>query len=488
VIAVAIFAIATVVLIAVVVSDERTDVKLVPGAGTGSDHFDPLAFRGDSAASLERSAAAGVSHVLYAKSPGGATVSARRTDGWRREVEAAAARFRLDPDLLEAIVLLESAGRPDVVAGHHLESAAGLTQILAETAVNLLRMRVDLAASRRLTRRIGNADKRGDTAAVRRLRLARRRVDERFDPAKALAGTGRYLALARQRFGREDLAVASYHMGIGNLETALRAYADEEEDPIDEVVDRGELSYARLFFDSTPLLHTAAYDQLAKLGDDSATYLWRVLAAREILRLYREEPAELARLEALHSRKASAEETLHPRGSTEVFDTPDDLVRAGRARRLVALPPSLGTHFVSVDKRMGEFAPRLRQRPVIYRALRPEALALLAYLGTGVKAMSGDAPLIVTSAARDRAYQRLLTDSNGEATRGYSLHTTGYAFDVLRSYRSREQALAFQFWLDRLQAMNLIAWVREPNAIHVTVSDEARVLVPVLLRRRSAAG
>jgi len=486
VIAAAVLVIAAAVLFAVALSDERTDVKLVPGAGTGSDHFDPLAFRGDLSGSFERRAAAGMSHVLYAKSPGGASASARRTAAWRQEVEAVGARFRLDPDLLEAIVFLESAGRPDVVAGHHLESAAGLTQILAETAVNLLGMRVDLAASRRLSRRIQNAAEHADTAAVRRLRAARRRVDDRFDPPKALAGTGRYLALARERFGREDLAVASYHMGIGNLETALRAYADEEDDPIDEVVDRDELSYARLFFDATPLLHIAAYEQLAKLGDDSATYLWRVLGAREILRLYRENPAELARLEALHSRKASAEEVLHPPGSTELFDEPDDVVRAGRSRRLVTLPPSLGTHFVSVDKRMGELAGRLGRRPTIYRALRPEALALLSYLGTGVEAMSGDAPLIVTSATRDRAYQRLLTDSNGEATRGYSLHTTGYAFDVLRSYRSRRQALAFQFWLDRLQTMNMIAWTREPNAVHVTVSDEARRLVPVLLRRRPA--
>ena len=133
---------------------------------------------------------------------------------------------------------------------------------------------------------------------------------------------------------------------------------------------------------------------------------------------------------------------------------------------------------------MGEFAGRLDQRSTLYRALRPEALALLSYLGTGVEAISGDAPLSVTSAVRDRAYQRLLVDANGEATRGYSLHTTGYAFDILRSYRSRKQALAFQFWLDRLQAMNLIAWVREPSAIHITVSKEARRLAPVLLNRR----
>ena len=34
--------------------------------------------------------------------------------------------------------------------------------------------------------------------------------------------------------------------------------------------------------------------------------------------------------------------------------------------------------------------------------------------------------------------------------------------------------------LDRLQSLNLIAWVREPGAIHITVSAEARALVPLL--------
>ena len=66
---------------------------------------------------------------------------------------------------------------------------------------------------------------------------------------------------------------------------------------------------------------------------------------------------------------------------------------------------------------------------------------------------------------------------NIQATRAYSLHTTGYSFDILRRYRSRAEAVAFQFMLDRLTALNLIAWVREPEAIHVTVSDAARRLV-----------
>ena len=49
---------------------------------------------------------------------------------------------------------------------------------------------------------------------------------------------------------------------------------------------------------------------------------------------------------------------------------------------------------------------------------------------------------------------------------------TGYAFDVRRDYRSRAQAVAFQYMLDRLQSLNLIAWVREPGAIHITASSE----------------
>ncbi len=48
---------------------------------------------------------------------------------------------------------------------------------------------------------------------------------------------------------------------------------------------------------------------------------------------------------------------------------------------------------------------------------------------------------------------------------------------MLRRYSGDRQAVAFQFALDRLEALNLIAWVREPAAIHVTASDDAKVLL-----------
>src|SRR4029077_2558672 len=97
------------------------------------------------------------------------------------------------------------------------------------------------------------------------------------------------------------------------------------------------IPYARLFFDSTPLRHARAYRILAALGDDSSTYLWRVMAARNIMRLYREDPNELARLAELQGRKASAEEVLHPVGKTPAYGDPFAIGRARASGELVPL-------------------------------------------------------------------------------------------------------------------------------------------------------
>ena len=99
------------------------------------------------------------------KSPGGIVATAARVARYRGDVERAADEAGVDPDLIEGMVLLESAGRPDAQASADLESAAGLTQILAQTATGLLGMHVDVAASERLTRKLGRA--RGPRQAAR---------------------------------------------------------------------------------------------------------------------------------------------------------------------------------------------------------------------------------------------------------------------------------------------------------------------------------
>ena len=78
---------------------------------------------------------------------------------------------------------------------------------------------------------------------------------------------------------------------------------------------------------------------------------------------------------------------------------------------------------------------------------------------------------------RDRTYQDLLVQSNIQATQEYSLHTTGWAFDIRRDYESRKQARSFQYVLDRLRALGVIDYAVEPGAIHVTVSDEGEKLL-----------
>ncbi len=224
-----------VVLVAIAGLLAREDEKLPgglpavptpPGAKTDRERTplpDPFAYDPDRRKEFEARAAAGTSHVLYARSPGGAGVTAQRVARWRPQIEAAAKAADVDPDRLEALVFLESAGRPDAIASD-TEGAVGLTQILAETGQNLLGMKIDVARSRHYSRRIRRELLRGHLLKVQKLQRARAKVDQRFDPAQALQATARYLTMAKQRFKREDMAFVSYHMGMGNLEGVLRAY------------------------------------------------------------------------------------------------------------------------------------------------------------------------------------------------------------------------------------------------------------------------
>lgn len=441
---------------------------------------DPLAFDSGRTAAYERAAAFGLSHALFARSPGGVLATARRTASFRPLVEHAVSGSGLDPDLVEAIVFLESAGRPDVIAGADPVNAAGLTQILAETATDFLGMSVDLPASRRLTRAIAKATRSGNEVGVERLRDERRRVDARFDPAQALAGTVRYLTTARERFGRQDLAVVSYHMGIGNLEGVLRAYARAPSGSIADVVRANDLSYARVYFDSSPASHRDAWARLASFGDDSQTYYWRVLAARDIMRLYRQDPSRLERLAKLHGHGSSAELVLQPPSGVRRFATPAELesgLRSGVLRPLPADPTRL--HY-RVDRRLGSLVSALGVDPSAYRSLRPRALRLLEYLASEVFRLSREPrPLTVTRAAYDEESGGLLTPHDlGGREQHSSVHATGFAFDVRRRYGSGAQAEAFQWALERLEALGLIVWTRGRKVIHVVVSPRADARAP----------
>ena len=459
-------------------------VVLVSGAET----IDPFAYQPSKRAQFEARAAMGESHLLYADSPGGAPATARRVAALQAPIQAAAAGAHVDPGLLEAIVFLESAGRSEVVAGSDPAAAAGVTQIVAETGRSLLGMHIDLRASRRLTKQIAAAQKRHDSGLVARLQAQRRRVDDRFDPNKAIAATGRYLAYALPRFGRTDFAIASYHMGIGNLADVIRGYVGPKEKRLAiKIVRERKLTYAQLYFDSTPFRHKTAYRRLAQLGDNSNTYYWRVLAARDIMRRYRQDAAQLDQLNGLETGYGSAEAVLRPPGSTEVFANAGALLRARRQKVLVRVPNQAKQRHFAVDPAVLAQARQLSGDPAFSAALRSQALALLYYLANRVHAITHtSAPLLVGSTVRDGVYQQALVQRR-LAPPGYSVYTTGYSFDIKRRYASQSQANAFQAMLDRLQALNVIAWERRADVIHITASDQAKPLTPLLHGAQLAA-
>ena len=261
-------------------------------------------------------------------------------------------------------------------------------------------------------------------------------------------------------------------MGIGNLESVIRAYLGVGDGPpVAALVAAEGLSYAQLYFDTGPEDHREAHELLRGFGDESADYLWKVRTSERVLSLHREDPERLEQTAELATAKATLEEVFHPEGETDVYDEPDEIEEGIGEGELVPLPqaPSLGW---VPGRQIGELAAELDRLGGLYRALRPEALATLSYIGARVRELSGESkPLRVTSAVRDRAYQELLVASNPEATAEYSLHTTGWSFDILREYASGRQAMAFQHVIDRLSALAVIDYAIEPRAIHVTVSE-----------------
>jgi soluble lytic murein transglycosylase-like protein len=401
-----------VVAVVVAVSGGGGEQRLaLPGSHRLTWVGDPLAYVPSHAHEYVARATAGNANVLFVKSPGGVVATAARVAAFRPLIDAAVRGTGIDPNLLEGLVFLESAGNPNALAGPDVADAAGLTQILAQTGQSLLGMHIELAKSRRLTAAIDAAYSAGRAQLVGRLQRARAQIDARFDPGRALAATVRYIELARRDLGgRIDLAIESYNMGIGNLQHVLSGYSGGKPVP-----------YVQLYFDTAPDHNSQAYAVLSGFGDDSSLYWWRVLGSVQIMQLYRTDRPALVRLAALETRA----------GSTAAV-----LGAADTAGPLVALPSEPHTY-------------GLAYRRGLSGALRPAALDVLAVLGVEVKRYwSATAPLTLASAH-------------------------GYSFSIERHYASLKQAEAFQAALDRLQDLNLIAWSRTSATIDVTASPEA---------------
>ena len=263
-------------------------------------------------------------------------------------------------------------------------------------------------------------------------------------------------------------------MGIGNLQGVISRWTGSDAPTAAVVRSRG-LSWSKLYFGMAPDRHAAAWRRLDSLDDDTQNYLWKVLAAERIMWLYRHDPHELAAQDSLQARKYSGEEVLHPAWRTPQFATPNAIARAWKRHALRRIPANWHRTHVKVGRYLGQMAPRLGRRRALYAGLRPVALDVL---------LDDRAPHARDLARRHAADRRErgsglpLPARPGRATTRMRRTRTRCIRPGSRSTSSAATAAsarrpALQFELDRLQALDLIQYIKEPGNIHVAVASDA---------------
>ena len=419
---------------------ERGPAGVFPGAGVSDATLDPIAYDDGRREELEARAAAGLSHVLYAKSPGGA-------DRLGAAHGRAAARSSTRPPSATASTPTRSRRSSCSRAPGGRTRAPPTTSTAPSGSRRSSPRRAATCSACASTCGPASAS-RAASRAGRRVRGARGArggvVDERFDPAKALDATARYLVFARERLGRDDLAVAAYHMGVGNLQGVLAAYGE------------ADIPYAQLFFDS---LAAAPRRGLAAPGRAGRRLLdvpvARRRGARDHAPATATTPASWRAARPCTPRKNSAEEVLHPPDGRRALRRP---VRAsGRARaagelRRAARRASCAPTACASTRGWASWpAPATSRRACTARCARRRSRAARR-IGAGTRAIgAARGRSTVTSTVRDERYQRVLVAPQRARRRAASRCTRPAGRSTSRATtRSRAQALAFQFMLDRL--------------------------------------
>ena len=387
----------------------------------------------------------GLAHPLYAETRGGVERTAAIMDRLSPYFERFGRAAKVDPLTLAAVVMVESGGRadlteePDSSAGR--AGLAGLTPGAARDAG----LRVDAKTSDELTRRIDQLTtkqskiKRKSEAAeldpaLIEMRAKRRRVDERFDVVKAIEAAAQLLAE-----GDEDRAVEAYRK------------ADAE-------------------------------------------FPFVVAAARQILVLYRDDPAGLYKLATLHGTKPGAEDVLRPPADPPSYVDHEGIEKAIESGELVPLPDDPArTGFRLGDDRDSRrvFASEL------HRALRPGALATLVYVAGSARQQADEAlTLELAGAVRPETGKQRLeaaarSAGDGVAGPGAPLSSkylrppasTGYSFELLRNLPDDDQA-AVDAVLARLRVLNVVEVVRDGDVDRVTVGPRAGELLDAVREHR----
>lgn len=221
---------------------------------------------------------------------GAARVTSPRLD---KIFHDAARRSGLPASLISAVAFLESYGDSTAQSP---TGPKGVMQIAGATARS---MGLRLIYSTRY--KVTSEKKRVKTKSGKYVsRLVKRRTpykvlvrDERMSPERAIPAAASYLARLEQKFDGIDWAVFAYHCGEGCV-GSMRSMTEQAKGI------KAPYTVAKMFFSATPALNRELYQavQSQMERDYSPTYYFRIRRAEQLLKLYKENPAEFKRLAA----------------------------------------------------------------------------------------------------------------------------------------------------------------------------------------------
>lgn len=184
----------------------------------------------------------------------------KKIESYSETINKYAKKYNINPEYLFGLIFIESKG--DSLSYNSSTDAKGLCQFTPETAKEF-------------------------------------NLSDRENPHESINATSKFINYYQKFLGTEDLAVASFHMGYGNIFDLIQKYIDPEKIkkfPKEAVVAH-KLNYPKIFFNTTKESKPKAYNFLFNtLEDDSANYYFKILAAANILKINKISPQNLKEL------------------------------------------------------------------------------------------------------------------------------------------------------------------------------------------------
>lgn len=392
---------------------------------------------------------------------------------YQQHLKDAAERYGVSAKDIEAIHFLESFGRPDAKSP---TGPKGPGQFTAVTASNI----GPVEDGKCLLRFEGY-----NCGSKLPKKLPKIAEDNRSDIRLSAFATAKLLADETKFFGDPDFAIMAYHSSRKRVADWVKIYLSPKPTTTGGKADiqKYGLSYAQLYFGSTPYHNPGTYRMFRELMDVDwgPNYLWKVRRSQGLLDLRRNSPSEFATLAENNRHKgkrANYRMWTFYTDEDEAFVSLADLKKSLEAGELVVLPDRPDKFGFKLRlEGGGAIAEMDRPNQKHYLATKPETaggLIHIAQLFSNLRKKHGakEVLLDITSVSRTVEYQNRLVKQNSTATKDLSFHVLGLAIDIAKKNLNESAQRDLRFVLDELDSIGLISWVPEKAAYHIVIAPE----------------